>query len=269
MKLCCFGDLHYIGDKAWLNNYFLPKVSENCAGCDAAVIVGDVSGTGRLEHVRELLLGVKRVFQGPIIVVPGNHDIYVLQDEQDRGLNSLIKLSMFNSLVRDLGCVALMLEPYVLNDVGFVGSIGWYDYTYAPDYLGLKIEDFRKKEYGFSVWMDKFFAKFPFSDEEFTFILVNRLEEDIRKIYDKVNVIVAVFHHVPFRKMVKYKLKPGWDYFSTFMGSEAFGYLLTRFKDKVKLALHGHAHEGSRRCVKIKGIKVCNCANPIPITVEV
>ena len=53
----------------------------------------------------------------------------------------LTKLHRFNDFVKGLGCAALMERPYIVDRVGFVGSIAWYDYSFAPEWLGLSLED--------------------------------------------------------------------------------------------------------------------------------
>ncbi len=274
MKICCFGDLHYSGSRKWLSGFIESSVASVCNGedVDVAVVVGDVTGYGDLEHLREVLELLRRELEAPyIMVVPGNHDIYVTDEEVSRGINSLLKLSMFNGLAEKLGCIALMKRPFILGSTAFVGSIAWYDYSFAPDYLGLTIEDFRAKAFGLYTWADRDYVRLPFSDEEFTLYLLEKFEEDIKKVYGSVEKIVAVLHHVPFRKLVRYRLEPSWDYFSTFMGSESFGYVIKKYSDKVRLVVYGHQHDGvvTRTCKNAGSIKACNCASPIPLVLEV
>ena len=272
MKVCCLGDIYYSGSGGWLTSLAKGVIREYCGECDVAVIVGDISVSGELGHVKEVLTIIgEAVNPISILVVPGNHDIYVTQEETNKGINSLHKLELFNSLVEKLGYVALMKNPFILGGVGLVGSIGWYDYSFAPDHLGLSLEDFRTKAFGLSIWADRDYVKLSMSDEEFTLMLLNKLEDDIKKVYSVVDKIVVVMHHVPFREMAAYKLRPEWDYFSAFMGFENFGYIIRKCKDRVKLVVHGHSHDGvaTKVCKEINGVKVCNCASPIPLVVEV
>ena len=271
MRVCCFGDIHYYGFRKDLE-----RLARNVEGTylesDVVVIVGDLTSSGSFSHLEEVLSVVKEVVESlPMLVVPGNHDIYVTADEVSRGINSPLKLSLFNELVERLGCIALMKSPYIINGVGFVGSIAWYDYSFAPEWLGLKINDFREKAFGLSIWADREFVKLPMSDEEFMLFLLNKFEEDIKKVYDRVDKIVTVLHHIPFRRLVHYKLRPEWDYFSTFMGSEAFGYVIRKYSGKVKLVLFGHQHDAveTRVCKEVEGFRCCNCASPIPIILNI
>ncbi len=142
MKLCCFSDLHYSGYREWLRELLENTIAGTCSKCDVAIIVGDVTGIGNLDHLREALELIKEYFDPlPLLIVPGNHDLYVSYEEQAKGINSLLKLSMFNELVEKLGYIALMKRPYVFANVVFVGSIGWYDYSFAPDYLNLPLDE--------------------------------------------------------------------------------------------------------------------------------
>mgnify|MGYP000409700012 CR=1 FL=1 len=270
MRICCLGDLHYYGVRKDLER-LVRNVENNCLEADVVVIVGDLTSSGNLGHLEQVLSTVKEVVEPiPILVVPGNHDIYVTADEVSRGINnSLLKLSLFNELVEKLDCIALMKSPYIINDVGFIGSIGWYDYSFAPNYLGLSIDDFREKAYGLHIWADRDYVKLPFSDEEFTLMLLNRFEAQIKEVNNSVERMVAVLHHLPFRELVHYKLQPEWDYFSTFMGSEAFGHVVKKF-DKVRLVLHGHQHNGVETmvCREVCGVRCCNCASPVPLVIE-
>ena len=269
MKICCFGDTHYHGSGERLIE-LANEVREKCANTDVIVVVGDISGNGNLGFVSELLSAIKFVASAPVLVVPGNHDIYLSLEERGKGINSLLKLSLFNGVVERARCIPLMKKPFVSGNVGFVGTIGWYDYSFAPEWLSLNLEDFREKHYGMYVWADRDFVELPFSDEEFTLMLLNRFEEHIKEIYGSVEKIVAVMHHLPFRELVHYKFRPEWDYFSTFMGSEAFGHTIRKYRDKVKLVLHGHQHNEVETgvCKEVYGIKCCNCATPNPLLIE-
>ena len=278
MKICCLGDIHY--SRAKWTERDLDKLAENirdlCRSVDAIVIVGDITSDGRLDLAHDVLIAIKSgpVIKVPKLVVPGNHDIYLTREEMEKGIDSLTKLERFNNLVdgsRFSRYIALMKRPYIVNSVGFVGSIGWYDYTFTPAWMNLPISAFREKAYGRFVWLDKYLVKLPFSDEDFTQMLLDLLEKQIKEVYNRVNTMVAALHHVPFRDLVIYRADPSWDYFSTFMGSERFGELLLKYSYKVKLVVYGHQHGEKVEtgiCRDVRGVKCCNCASPTPIIIE-
>ncbi|HDD26317.1 MAG TPA: hypothetical protein ENF75_04430 [Acidilobales archaeon] len=270
MRLCCLGDIHYYGSKKELS-FLAEGIRDECGNADVLVLTGDLTADGDLGRLNEVLEVIKGVYERPVLIVPGNHDLYLIHSELwSHRLNSLLKLSLFNNLVERYGFIPLMKRPYVVSDVGFVGSIGWYDYSFAPEWLNLPIDAYREKAFGLSIWADREFVKLPMGDEEFTLMLLEKFEDNIRKIYNKVSKVVVVLHHLPFKELVVYKLRPEWDYFSTFMGSEAFGQVIRKYS-KIKLVLHGHQHDGveTMRCKDVDGVKCCNCASPIPMTVKV
>jgi len=119
----------------------------------------------------------------------------------------------------------------------------------------------RAKAFGLYIWADRDYIKLPFSDEEFVLMLLNRFEEHVKHVYSGVNRIVAILHHVPFRKLVKYELEPNWDYFSTYMVSESFSYVTKKYSDKIRVALYGHQHDdvGTMICKEVEDIKCYNC----------
>jgi len=119
----------------------------------------------------------------------------------------------------------------------------------------------RAKAFELYTWADRDYIKLPFSDEEFTLKLLNRFEKHVKHVYSGVNRIVAILHHVLFRKLVKYELEPGWDYFSTYMVSESFSYVIKKYSNKIRVALYGHQHDdvGTMICKEVEDIKCCNC----------
>jgi len=153
MKIYYLGDIHY-----HVSQYDLDKLAENirdsCSSVDAVVVVGDITSSGRLDLMHDVLSTIRVVADASIMVVPGNHGIY-LSNEEMRNINSLTKLHRFNDFVEELGCIALMKNHYIVNGIGFVGSIAWYDYSFAPEWLGLSIEDFRAKSFGLYTWADR------------------------------------------------------------------------------------------------------------------
>jgi hypothetical protein len=161
--------------------------------------------------------------------------------------------------------------PYVRDGVGFVGSIGWYDYSYRLDHLEIPLRFYEAKlapgaakslsryrhlcatsndipEWALSVgtrWMDGANVHLPFNDAEFTERLVRKLEEHLAQLAGTAETIVAAIHHLPFRQLVLYKDNPRWDFAAAFMGSERFGEVLLRH-DKVRHMFCGHAHKHDR-----------------------
>ncbi len=176
------------------------------------------------------------------IFIPGNHDIW-----KEEIHNSYEKyFSLLPKITRENNFSPLWIKPIVINGIGFCGSMGWYDYSLRNPKMRFSMQDYERKEYNGSIWMDKFNVSFinknkRMRDTEITELLYMRFVNDFESIYHKSKNIITVFHNVPFKEMVRYNNKPDWDYFSSFMGSEKFGKYLLR-KSKIKLVISGHQH---------------------------
>ena len=101
----------------------------------------------------------------------------------------------------------------------------------------------KAKASGLYTWADRDYIKLPFSDEEFTLMLLNRFEKHVKHVCGGISRIMAILHHMPFCKLVRYKLELGWDYFSIYMVSQSFSYVTKKYSDKIKVALYGHQHD--------------------------
>ncbi|MGQ9630724.1 MAG: hypothetical protein ACUVXI_10485, partial [bacterium] len=193
-------------------------------------------------------------------------------------------------------------HPLVHDGVGFVGSIGWYDYSFReldPPFaedteilrIGPKRElegiswsdltdaDYARKELfyfyrgnGMRVrWNDRLYVRWNLSDEEFLEENLAELEGHIEGIYPEVRSIVAILHHLPFEEeIIRKPQDPGWTFCNAFMGSSKLGELLLRY-EKVRHVLVGHAHR--RNHLAMGHIDVLNSSfdhrDPEPIEIIV
>ena len=95
---------------------------------DVFVCCGDVAAEEK--QFGMTLMALERV-ACPKLFVPGNHDVWVQKAAWvERGITSQQKYyQLLPALCRAAGVHPLWLEPYVLGDVAFCGSLGWYDYS--------------------------------------------------------------------------------------------------------------------------------------------
>src|SRR5690349_3753088 len=125
MRLLITSDLHY-------NHAASRPVAEqlieqiNRTGGDVLVLVGD---TGVLQDrcLDECLSRIR--MSGERLFVAGNHELWT------HGASSYeLFTDVLPQRVRELGWRWLQDEPLILgaHDVAIVGSVGWYDYSFAP-----------------------------------------------------------------------------------------------------------------------------------------
>ena len=237
MKIGLISDLH--ADSTEANKAIVPHIinAVRDANLDVFVLAGDV--TPNLSEFYEVLgefadadLACQKLF------VPGNHDIWV---GKKANMTSEQKCGVLSEICQDHGFHSLTDSPYVVDKIGFCGTIGWYDYTYASDKYHFTIEQYAEKQLMKSVWSDKLYAKWSDIDENIAHRFEKELERQIHSVKNTVQRIVVVTHHVPFRECIRYRGELPWDYFSAFMGSEGLGRICLQ-EPLVSHALFGHTH---------------------------
>ena len=182
--------------------------------------------------------------------------------------------------------------PKIIQNVGFVGNIGWYDYTFRipekklhqqqiikqgkliDDFKFLDDSDYACKEVHytdgdrdyFTAWNDREFIRWQFTDKQFLQYCLTKLEEQVGLIYDDVNCIVSATHHLPFENLIYDRENVGFMYGRAFMGSKKIGELLLKYP-KVKISISGHSHFPME---KVNGsIRCYNVSNTIPQLTEI
>ena len=167
-----------------------------------------------------------------------------------------------------VGVIYLDNTPHVIDHVGFVGSVGWYDYTFRLASLAIPLRFYQAKvapgaaarleEHAHLVsdaddltpemmdistrWMDGVHVNLPMSDIQFTIELADKLRRHIDEVSQKCETVVAAVHHLPFDELVERKGIPQWDFAGAFLGSELFGHVLSE-APKVRHAFCGHSHQ--------------------------
>jgi predicted phosphodiesterase len=181
------------------------------AELDAFVICGDISPdimalSKTLSAFHNIGQRCKKLF------VAGNHDIWLI------GLNEEVtshdKYSAITSVCRECGFHHLGDSPLILGQVGFCGTIGWYDYSYRRDEYRISEKSYMRKTLRGSVWNDVNYARWNASDPEIAY---------------------------QFEECVVYRDELPWDFFSAFMGSVGLGEICLN-EPLVTHALFGHTH---------------------------
>jgi predicted phosphohydrolase len=201
---------------------------------DVLLVVGDTSvadGTG-LEECLSLFK-----FDGPKLFVAGNHELWTQSDDSYR-----IFKNDLPRRVRALGWQWLQDDPFVRDDLAIVGSVGWYDYSFAVESLQIPLEDYQR---GATTriparWNDSRFVKLHRSDRTFLDDLIAHLRSQLDALRSAREVFVAV-HHVPFREFLPPRRGAQWDFARAYLGSDRIGDLIREFEN-VHTVLCGHSH---------------------------
>ena len=129
MRLFLTADLHYNHPKSRpLADELIDRM--NASGGDVLIVIGDTAvfdGTALEECLSRFR------FDGPRLFVAGNHELWT---------NSSDSYGVFTEdlprRVRALGWRWLESEPFVAGDIAIVGTVGWYDYSFASSELGIR-----------------------------------------------------------------------------------------------------------------------------------
>jgi len=236
LRIAAISDLHVLPDGSDIELLSSIKRRVEEISPDVFVIAGDISD--QLELVSKSLSQL-RVPDCTNLFVAGNHDIWF---EDGKSPTSLDKYSKhIREMCDKNGFIHLPDHQFIYDDIAFVGSIGWYDYSFRRAELGIPIENYEQKEYRGAVWYDIFKIDWRFSDIEATALFNQKLEYDLSTLPDDVTQVVYVSHHLPFRELTVYKDRLPWDFHSAFMGAQSTGQILKN-DERFILSISGHSH---------------------------
>ena len=268
MRLLATADLHYNHPRSRpLADEIIDRM--NRAGGDVLLLVGD-SAVADGDSLEQCLARFR--FGGEKLFVAGNHELWTHgPDSYALFTNDLPRR------VRALGWRWLQAEPFVApgnpGDVAIVGSVGWYDYSFARPELGIPRRFYERKvspgvaarleEYSHLLegaadvgpaamevvarWNDGRFVKLCRSDNAFLDELLAQLRAQL-ELLAAVPTVVAAVHHVPFRELLPPPGGTQWDFAKAYLGSERIGKLLLEFPN-VHQVLCGHSHLPARATV--------------------
>ncbi len=138
MKIVALADLHYNISRC--REHVQAQARTVCKnGADVLLIAGDTASTD-LQFFEEAL-ELFKTFPGRKLLVPGNHDIWVLAagDSRKRYEYELPQIC------RRHGFEYLDADPVVIEGTAFVGTIGWYDYSFRDESLGVPARFYEAK----------------------------------------------------------------------------------------------------------------------------
>lgn len=228
----------------------------NATPGDVLLIVGDTA-TADEDQLEAALSRIS--FAGPKLFVAGNHELWTR-----RGDSHAIFDTELPQRIHALGWHWLEGDPIEIDGIGFVGSVGWYDYSYAPDTLDIPRRFFEAKvspgaaEFLVAYqhlldedvtdaarqivarWNDGKFIKLGRSDEAFLAERLESLRASLRRL--TATRIVAAVHHVPFRQLLPPRAGSGaWDFARAYLGSDRIGQALLD-DERVSHVFCGHSH---------------------------
>jgi len=143
-------------------------------------------------------------------------------------------------------------EPCVVDRVGFIGNIGWYDGTLY--HWG----DFSEVEKQHLEWYGENYNSWWITPRELLKNSISKIQNHLEAISDKCDKIVLGIHYIWFPEFVLYGYSPEFDKYSYGMGSELLGKLYTSHH-KIVLGFCGHSHRSG--VVYREGVPIYNISH--------
>ena len=246
-RIAATADLHYNSRHTNGTEATLALVADLHANPpDLLLLAGDIGAGEDFERCLDLFAELP----GQKALVPGNHDIWVRSGDP-RGDSLAVYREHLPQAAHDRGFHYLDMGPLILPNVGLaiVGSMNWYDYSWAIDRLPRLADDWedrlRTKRFLRGRHNDANFVRWDRSDAEFTQEVVNALATHLNDALKCVPAALLVAHHPPFRGLNYPKREPLdldgllWEAFS---GNDAMERLLAEHGERIPIALCGHTH---------------------------
>lgn len=262
LRIAVTADLHYgtrhtAGNRATLD--LVARLAEQPP--DLLILAGDIGAGDDFARCLELFDRLPCVKAA----VPGNHDIWVRSDDA-RGDSLAVYEEHLPAVCRAHGFVYLDREPLVFPaaDLGVVGSINWYDYSWDNDRLRAAAPDdwaerLATKRFARGTHNDANFVRWPLDDRSFTDRVVSKLIADLDAALARVSKVVVVVHHPPVRGLLYPAQEPlsvdalMWRAFS---GNSRLETELAARADRVPFVFCGHTH--TARTCQVDGMRGIN-----------
>ncbi len=278
-RIAVLSDTHFPGPGgAPLESYFRGLARLERLGVDALVLAGDIVAAPRENYIKGFARLLRKHYGGPVYAILGNHEHYLSRKRLERGWDSvMVALWVEEALCRHGIELLTPRAPVRVGGVNLVGVTGWYDYSFGPqvyteeDYercntYGISPEVLRECDrralWGMSPWcppgarLDCSYVKFPGGHKWYASINLGLLE---RQLSLAEAPVVAVLHHAPHRRLLRYTGDPERDFYRAYDGSQELGRLLLRHKEKLAAVVYGHLHgHSASRVAEIEGVPHVN-----------
>ncbi|OLS23649.1 MAG: 3',5'-cyclic adenosine monophosphate phosphodiesterase CpdA [Candidatus Heimdallarchaeota archaeon LC_2] len=292
MKLVMFSDPHIDIQEKRGYPKFLVQLNEYLESIepDIILVTGDIAGS--TSYIQKFLEGIFTSAKKKIYC-PGNHDIWVNSKAHDASWTKYYQI--LPQLSTELGWHYLPNQPLIVNNVAFVGTMGWYDYsTRNPiwdDKISILEYSSKYNKSSGAIWMDREYAKFgDHNDNVVADHFANELIEDLQSISDNliemnwdsgnssieelnkynklkklkklesknVDTVVIGTHMVPFVDFVKFTGNLDWDFFSAFIGNTKLGRIIKSINNELRrISVFGHTHYPQRKIVEDNLEAIC------------
>jgi predicted phosphohydrolase len=221
---------------------------------DLLLLAGDIGTGANFTACLSLFDGLPCVKA----LVAGNHDIWVLRDDQ-RGDSLAVYERHLRAAAEAHGFHYLDAKPLFLADfdLAVVGSMNWYDYSWAIDDVRrlFPAEEWRlaAKRFTRGQHNDANYVRWELDDAAFTMRMADALEAHLETVLKRTANAILVTHHPPVRDLSfpEHDSPPDIDrlLWVALMGNRRVEELLSRWTGRLPLTFCGHTHRAREAAV--------------------
>lgn len=216
---------------------------------DVCCVLGDIGES--LAKITSCLKILKSVIACPILVVAGNHDLWLPPNELFSGDSSERWQSELPAAVAAADCTWSEGQSFIKDGVALAGSIAWYDYSAADPSIQADEEMFRRQKRHYNV--DALRVVWQHTDPEFAAMVGQGLLAKLDELEADPEVRqTVVYTHVPLlecqmcRKPEDYQ----WGFSNAYFGNLTLGGQVLQ-RRKVTHIVSGHTHIGRHAQAKL------------------
>jgi 3',5'-cyclic AMP phosphodiesterase CpdA len=218
---------------------------------DVLVIAGDVGSGPNFAECLELF----RHIPCQKAVVPGNHDIWVPTEETEIDSQMMYEVVLPRAAA-EYGFHYLDTGPLILplSDLALVGTINWYDYSWAIDQMRERYPDeldrLKTKLFSRGRYNDVRFVRWSLDDVSFTARVVKAFAANLDEALSHVGKAIVITHHPAFYGISFPRDAPPADLdhflWDAFGGNRSIEEVLRARADRIPFAFSGHTHRAIR-----------------------
>ncbi len=237
MRVAITSDIHF--HHPWYSRIRLLALQLQMAEPDLLIMAGDIGEP--LPLFEEGLLAFTPVCEKRAVIA-GNHDVW--HREMDYSSQQLWETHLPQ---RAAQCGYTWLEGgnLIVGDVGFCGTIAWYDYSASP--IGQEFSPQQYQQLKNVLSNDAQFIDWPWSDPEFSARVSDPFMNRLDQLQEDEGVTeIVVITHVPlFREALKQSASDDQEFANTYYGNLTLGEAIIA-RPKVSTVFSGHVHQGSQ-----------------------
>jgi predicted phosphohydrolase len=206
---------------------------------DVVALAGDLAES--LASLRQLLDALRHLLGCPIVILPGNHDLWA------RGAASVrLWEELLPRLVEECGCLWLEGKAWLRDGIALAGTIAWYDYSAADPNVVASEQQFAERKRWYNA--DARYIDWRWTDPQFAEVVAKPFLETLDRLEgDPAVRQVVVVTHVPLLEcqMCRDSGNPDWAFSNAYFGNLTLGAKVLE-RRKVRHVVSGHTHVARR-----------------------